>query len=1054
MPYTTDIVKRLVRASVFLLAGALCARAQVQVYIFPQHQQIPVGGIQTFTAVVTGTSDKGVVWSNTCGHMTNGFHNTMGLQSEAQGTCTVTVTSTADRSKTAMGTVQFTATPHFKEGVHPRLLLTPELVKTMRQQGWVTSSNPYWQYGLKITVDKALAEVDSKWCFSFSLSCPAGAQRGYPLHVQTPELDRPPAVQSMTRDGDGNVTVTMAGPFPVWKGLRVALKAFGTVPVESVQDDRHFVVQNPGAAGPIQGGSVWVPCGNNNPGVWCDVGGYKTPLFDATETYTELFAFMSLMDADPKRQEQFRIRAHDMMMWMIRQAGDVNPENCLPNGKFAAFRNCSISFNDRAHQAGFEAFPLTVDWIYSSFTPAEKKQITHVFRFWVHQTMTTGPTGIENPQPFGVTNSPVLLSKPKELRWQMNNLGESEFRSAAMLSSVMDQADDPEETIPGEAKATHLRDYLSLVQGAWVYIHWAVAEDPGVVSQALHVSPAGLGEAQGGLSPESSEYGDNSGYVAMGMEALHTAGADDPARMPQMSFVSSSYWDLWIDGLLNILSPVPNQMHDGNFFVTTQYGDDATGMSFREDWIKLLAPLVLYDAETHTNPRRLNAERWLVRHALARGTACSREPCPETDTLFKRMIATVGSNDANRALLMFLTLDPTARAKSADNPSGEIDPRPQYPPEFYAPGHHELAARSNWDSDASWMITHCSWIWIDHQHGDCGQTEFYRKGRWLTKAHATYINMVGALSIFSNSGISIANPDDDQKKGDIYQVVASHGAQYAQQGASGFTPQPLVSMGGPFLYEAFDQTDAFNENNPSHHPTSGVLFAGRSVLWLKPDIIVFYDRGVSKTPGFKRDSFNFTAEPVVEGNVARVVDRVTGQQTFLTTLEPTQFGTTVCGYGSHVGDCDGGDVSKPPDESAFLYQMEAKGDPVSAQFLSVMQGADPHAQRTPVSRIAATGSALDGAEIGNSAVLFVRASLREPGAFSSASYQAPAGVVNHYIGGLEPNGAYTVQAAGTTISVSKGCHGTCVKADGAGLLNFTVSAAGAVSAGTGAYRGR
>src|SRR5665213_2211491 len=357
--------------SAFIFAFGLPLMGQVAVYVFPQKRQIAVNGIQTFTAVVTGASNKGISWSASCGNIIKGLNSTIGLKNGTQQDCTVTATSIADKTKSASGAVSYVASPHFQEGIHPRLLLTPAMVETMRTGGWATAANPYWKNGLAKTAANAVAEVDAKWCFSFGGYCPPGSKRGQPMHF----------------------TYKQSGPAGV-----------------SAAD-----------------GALSFSCGRLNGDTWCDTGGYKTPIFDATETYTELFAFLSLIDPNATNQEHYRIRAHDMMMWMINLAGDTTQETCTASAHHAPstpFHNCAFPINDRAHQAGMEAFPLTVDWIYSAFTPSEKKKITHVFRWWAHQCITTSPTGIPYPLPFGVMNDPVLLSNPKRLRWLMNNLGD------------------------------------------------------------------------------------------------------------------------------------------------------------------------------------------------------------------------------------------------------------------------------------------------------------------------------------------------------------------------------------------------------------------------------------------------------------------------------------------------------------------------------------------------------------------------------------------------------------------------------------------------------
>jgi hypothetical protein len=1056
---------------------------QVSIYVFPHKQQIAVNGIQTFTAVVTGAVDKGVSWTTTCGNIIQGLNSTIGLKSNVQQSCTVTATSKADKTKAANGTATYVGTPHFLEGVHPRLLLTPQMVENMRTHGWATSSNPYWNNGLERSASNAVAEVDSKWCFSFGGHCPKGARRGEPIRFYEPSLFDPPAVSSLSRDSSGLVTVTMASEFHIWTGDTVSILPSaedqgrfkkGSVTVTSVPDLTHFTYKESGTAGTSTGkAAVFVGCGKANPEMWCDTGGYKTPSLDATEVYTELFAFMALIDPNPSSQERYRIRAHDMMMWMIDLAGDVSPQTCIPNGRPGRFHRCSFSVSDRAHQAGMEAFPLTVDWIYSSFTADEKKRITSVFKYWAYEAITSGPTGLGYPQPFGVMNSAALLSKPKQLRWQMNNYSDSQYRTVAMLGSVMDAADDPSDNgnaadrgvvtaLPKDLKVHALKGYLSLATGAWTYIHWAVAEDPGIVASVLGVSPDGMGEGQGGLTPEGSEYGGNYGYVAMGLLALHTAGADDPSQMPQMSLLTSSHWDLWIDGLLNVISPVPRTEGGRSYYETSQFGDDGNGNIITPELIKLLMPLGLYDSYTRQNPARLNAIRWLAKRAISEGCGIMSEgsACGNSNFILqRRLVATPSSNNFNMAIYLFLLLDPTATANSPTNPSGDVDPRPQYPTEFYAAGHHEMAARTRWSADASWLVTHCAWLGIDHEHGACGQTEFYRKGRWLSKAHSTYNSVVGAMVMFSNSGITIGNPNPSQANDPFYGQVAARGAQYEERGAEEFTPSPLLSSGSNFVYEYFDQTYPHNNHREYHSPTSDVLHASRSLLWLKPDILVYYDQGLSRSQGmFKRDSFNFTAEPAIAGNVATVVDAGSKQNVYLTTVLPTadHFSSMACAYGSNVGDCTGSDVSKGGDESAFLYQVTDTSVPLAAHFLSVLEGTDKGGARTSVGLVQGGGTALDGVILGNTAVLFRRTTTSSETEFVSSNYSVPMTVAQHYVAGLAPYTTFGVEArvsgGKVDVSVTKRCGAVCLKTDVGGLLAFTVQG-GTVTAGAVAFSG-
>src|SRR6202012_383389 len=102
------------KSLVALLITVFCVplMGQVAVYVFPQKQQIAVNGIQTFTAVVTGSSNKGISWSASCGNIIKGLNSTIGLKNGTQQNCTVTATSIADKTKSASGIVSYVASPH------------------------------------------------------------------------------------------------------------------------------------------------------------------------------------------------------------------------------------------------------------------------------------------------------------------------------------------------------------------------------------------------------------------------------------------------------------------------------------------------------------------------------------------------------------------------------------------------------------------------------------------------------------------------------------------------------------------------------------------------------------------------------------------------------------------------------------------------------------------------------------------------------------------------------------------------------------------------------
>src|SRR5262249_6498176 len=91
------------------------------------------------------------------------------------------------------------------------------------------------------------------------------------------------------------------------------------------------------------------------------------------------------------------------------------------------------------------------------------------------------------------------------------------------------------------------------------------------------------------------------------------------------------------------------------------------------------------------------------------------------------------------------------------------------------------------------------------------------------------------------------------------------------------------SSGDGYVYALGDATNLYN--SPYQHSTD-VVQASRSIVWLKPDHIVVYDRAETHKPGrFKRFWLQLAAPPQIAGNRA-TVHTPGGQQLFDTALLP------------------------------------------------------------------------------------------------------------------------------------------------------------------------
>lgn len=142
-----------------------------------------------------------------------------------------------------------------------------------------------------------------------------------------------------------------------------------------------------------------------------------------TESYAELFAFLSLIDPDPAARQDYAQRARTLLMHIIELAakGPATKENVTCNGsrQYPPFRHPDFftSDRDRARYHG-EAFPLVVDWIYPSLTAEDKAAIRQVFLRWSEEIITAG---YHHPEPVGLVNDPQLTADPLQVRFAGNN---------------------------------------------------------------------------------------------------------------------------------------------------------------------------------------------------------------------------------------------------------------------------------------------------------------------------------------------------------------------------------------------------------------------------------------------------------------------------------------------------------------------------------------------------------------------------------------------------------------------------------------------------------
>lgn len=707
-----------------------------------------------------------------------------------------------------------------------------------------------------------------------------------------------------------------------------------------------------------------------------------------TEMYAELFAFLSLVENDAAVRADNAARARTLLMHIMNAAaqGPATSENYTCNGtrQYPPFRHPDFATEDRDRiRYHGEAFPLTVDWIYPALTDQDKATIRRVFLRWSGEVISRG---YHHPEPVGLVNDPALLADSQQVRFSGNNYYAAHMRNLGLMALALDPADDPDGA---------LRAYLDNAVGAYLYIFEHLTRH----------------DSRGGLLPEGLEYSPQTiGYVTQFLLALHTAGAPYP---PTATLAVNPFWGESLTAYLHSLSPAPVSSDEGGtIYQPAFYGDGQT--YHLPDFISAFAPIGLYDLVT-ANAARLNTIRWLQTHTAPGGA----------DLLAERVR---NPNDFREAALYFMLFDPAAAAS---------DPRPALAPNFLAPGLNRLFSRTDWSTDAAWLTFGLSWNSIDHQMADGNSFAFYRGGEWLTKGRVGYADIAeGIASSEFYNAVAIENDrpvgrDDDDWRMDLWR----RGSQWNYVN-SGDPTLLAHSATATYLYTLGDATRLYNATNEG---AADVQHASRSLLWLKPDHIIVYDRAETGKAGrFKRWWLQLARPAAVSGKRA-TAQTAGGQQLFVTALLPANATlTAVNSNEQHIED-----TAAANDPMKVRLRTDAPGNPRAVRFLHVLQGAGGGATAHEATVIRSEDSAFEGAVVENTAALFP---VNLGAAPASLAYVVPAGITRHLITGLTPGAGYTVQmanvAGGIRVTLQAGGG---QRADSGGVLLIGTEAAAAIS---------
>jgi len=750
-----------------------------------------------------------------------------------------------------------------------------------------------------------------------------------------------------------------------------------------------------------------------------DTQGYTGLL---TEEYAVVLAFNSLIDSDPGARIHYAQYARNLFMYAMNQAARGHLAG-------APFRDPMFATYNRANGTG-EEWPLVFDWIYNACddqgTPLlsanDKLTVRNVFLLWASDCLNATTEGGDHPAPIGVTNSLQLLPGNLPYRLASNNYYLGHARLLTMMALSIDPGDDPPvvPNSPSGQLGNSLRSYIPNATGAWLFQEFAMMGDPMVVANAYRVggTGAGFGLASGGLPPEGMLYGHSFGFLLGQLLALQTAGFNSVgASGPQIKLIGAPVWDRYVAGFLASLTPAaqifPTQSYLGPLYQFASYGDLLRLWATPEVMqpFSLLALLEQQNGQT----THLDAARWIAVNAPEGGAA----------NLMTR-INQPWSYSPTASILYYLLLDPGAPAAP--------DPRPSLPTTFYDAPAGRLLARTDWTANATLFNYRASWNSIDHQLGDGGQFELFRKGEWLTKEMSNYdSNDLGLTTVYHNT-LSLQNwcANGTPNLNWFEPAEWASGSQWIL-GLNAGDPTTIASAGLGYAFAASNLTNLYNRPN-IYTPTSGatnVTQATRSILWLNSDYIVIYDRATTLNSGlFKRFNLSMVTSPAISGNVATET-LASGQQLFLQTVLPSNPSMASANL------APGLNAIAQLEPTQYVVTVEDPARPKDARFLHVLQGADPGAPMATATYLqSAGGTGFDGAAFGSAAVFFPVFATTP---FLGASFSVPTGIHTMLVTGLAPNASFTVtvsdSGSGKTIGVAP--TGTDATTDAAGLLRLT-----------------
>jgi hypothetical protein len=596
-----------------------------------------------------------------------------------------------------------------------------------------------------------------------------------------------------------------------------------------------------------------------------------------------------------------------------------------------------------------------------------------------------------------------------------------------------------------DGTAGSLHAYWTYVSGGLLYKDWANLESPTVVQSAYntqfnnlpsqpmcnslwHTSVPCLGGARGGESSEGTSYGVSISKLRWALNAIHTAGYDDPLLYgPQMSMGTMSYWDLRYVADLNLLtglSGIPSESSRWNYLTD---GDSLAYYVYPSNYATEAATLSADAYVGRTD--RTAALQWLVTNS-AFGTANGQAGhCGSYCGIDNELSNDYGSG---AALDLFLALP--AQDLAANLPA---DPRPSLPTDWYNAGNQHLITRTGgWTTGTNTIFSYyCTNTQIDHEHEYCGRFDIYSQGEYITKGRMEFNDYNNEVSTVRNQNLPelINNPAQTActyTNGCYFSDASMLGGQLWHGYQAGMDTLYYSELPG-YVATVADSTNSYNGGWGGFGLINGVTKASRSLVYLRnSNQVIYYDRGDTGSDAWDKANYlTATGQPSFTGNTASWLTRSGNQKVYWTQLEPNGSSPSL--------DATYSDGNATNDWEIYGRIKVDAGSVQSARFLSVLQWGPANLSAPALSTVASSsGTAFEGALDGSSLVMFMH---DWPSTFTTTTYPA-SGASTQYVADLAPNTTYAISGAGAPATATT---------DTAGVLVFNAAGTGDITISTG-----